>query len=191
MHKITGPAVSAHRAAQRAALIHAGEEVLLDAGLPGFSPGSVTARAGIARSTFYDYFPSKDDLLVAISIAAMERWNAEIEEEMGLAEPGVAQLRAFVSATMRMTADGKHELAGIVREADLAPSAVADLMVLHDVLFRPAIRVLTGLGMQGSSTFVALVHGVLGAGVELVGHGAQWEKVSDDVFNMLTRGLVN
>lgn len=190
MPKITAPTVTKHRAAQRTALIRAGEEVLLEGGVAAFSPTSVSARAGMARSSFYDYFPSKDDLMVAISIEAMERWNAEIEAEMSQLEPGIDQLRAFTSATMRMTADGKHALAAIVREADLTPSAIEDLMVFHDVLFRPAVSVLTGLGMDSSRTFIALIHGVLSAGVQLVGHGAAWEEVADDVFNMLTRGLV-
>lgn len=175
---------------QRAALIRAGEEVLLTGGLDSFTPTSVTTRAGIARSSFYDYFPSKDDLLVSIAIDAMERWDAEIEEELRLVEPGIAELRAFVTATMRMTADGKHAIASIVRQAELAPSAVDDLMALHDALFRPVIRVLSGLGMDASHTSIMLIHGVLGAGVQLVDHGVDAEQVADDVFRLLTQGLV-
>ena len=145
MPRITAPTVAEHRALQRAALLRAGEEVLAAGGLTAFSPTSVSERAGMARSSFYDYFPSKDDLLVAIAIDAMERWDAEIEEALAGVEPGYAELRALVDATMRMTAEGKHAIAGIVREADLSPTRVDDLMVLHDALLRPVTRVLGDL----------------------------------------------
>lgn len=190
MPKINAPNVAEHRARQRAALMEAGEEVLLSGGWAAVSPTSVGERAGIARSSFYDYFPSKDDLLVAIAIDAMERWDAEIAAEMQGLEPGTPELRAFVDATMRMAADGKHAIAALVREADLAPSAVEDVMALHDALFRPVTRVLIGLGMEASQTSTMLIHGVLGAGVQLVTHGVDHAQVADDVYRLLTQGLI-
>jgi AcrR family transcriptional regulator len=189
MPKISAPTVAEHRAAQRAALVRAGEEILLDAGLGGFTPGSVTERAGLSRSSFYAYFPSKDDLLVAIAIDALERWDKEIELALANVEPGHDELRAFVSATMQMTAEGKHQIAGVLREADLAPSGFDDLMELHDALMRPVIRVLTDLGADTSMNTVALVQGVLGAGVDLVSRGANAAEVSEDVLRMLVRGF--
>ncbi len=189
MPKITAGSVAEHRENQRAALLRAGEEVLLDGGLAALSVNSVSERAGLARSSFYDYFSSKDDLLVAIAIEAMERWDAEIEQRLQAVDPGIAELRAFVEETMRMAADGRHALASIVREADLTPKVNDDLMTLHSALFRPVIRVLTSLGMDVSTTSVMLVHGVLGAGVQLVTHGVDEAKVADDVFRLLTQGL--
>jgi len=190
MPKITAPTVAEHRAAQRAALVSAGEALLTERGLAAVTPGSVSERAGMARSSFYDYFPSKDDLLVAIAISAIDRWDAEIEQELDGVEPGLPELRAYVDATMRMTADGKHAIAGALREANLSPSRMDDLMVLHDALMRPLIRVLADLDLQASPSTVALVQGVLGAGVQLVTHGIAPDAAADDVYRLLTRGIV-
>ncbi|MBD8022399.1 TetR/AcrR family transcriptional regulator [Microbacterium gallinarum] len=189
MPKISAPTVAEHRAAQRAALLRAGEAVLLESGLAGVSPRTVSERAGLARSSFYDYFATKDDLLVAIAIAAIEQWDAEIEAALSDVEPGAAQLRAFVDATMTMTADGKHAIAGALREADLSPSRYEDLMTLHDVLLRPLVGVLTDLGIERPESAAMLVQGVLGAGIQLVSHGMDHRVVSDDVFRLLTKGL--
>ena len=46
------------------------------------TPGAVCERAGLGRSSFYAYFPTKDDLLVAIAIDAMARWDADIEKAL-------------------------------------------------------------------------------------------------------------
>ena len=189
MPKISAPTVAEHRATQRAALVHAGEALLLESGLGGVSPRTVCERAGLGRSSFYDYFATKDDLLVAIAIDAIERWDAEIEQALAGSEPGLPELRAFVDATMAMTADGKHEIAGILRDANLSPSRFDDLMVLHDALMRPVVRVLGDLGVVDSRTAAALAQGVLGAGVQLVSHGVDPQKVADDVFTLLSRGF--
>ncbi len=191
MPKISAPTVAEHRAMQRAALVRAGEEVLLEAGLAGVTPRSVCERAGMSRSSFYDYFSTKDDLLVAIAIDAIERWDAEIEEALAGVEPGLPQLRAFVDATMAMTAEGKHAIAGVLREADLSPSRLEDLMTLHDALLRPVLRVLGDVGVSEPQRAAVLVEGVLGAGIRLVSHGNDHRAVAEDVYRMLTEGLVS
>lgn len=191
MPKISAPTVAEHRAAQRAALLRAGEAVLLESGLAGTSPRTVCERAGLARSSFYDYFSTRDDLLVAIAIGAIERWDAEIEAALAGIEPGAAELRAFVDATMEMTAEGKHEIAGALRDADLSPSRFEDLMELHEALMRPVVRVLADFGLQDSRAAVALAQGVLGTGVQLVGHGMDHREVADQVYRLLTRGLLS
>ena len=190
MPKISAPTVAEHRASRREALLRAGEAALREEGLAGVTPRSVCERAGLSRSSFYDYFATKDDLLVALAIEAIERWDAEIEEQLAGVETGLPALRVFVDATMSMTAEGRHEIAGVLREADLAPSRMEDLMVLHDVLLRPLTRILTDLEVSSPATGVILVQGLLGAGVQLVSHGVDHHAVADDVFRLVTRGLL-
>lgn len=189
MPKISAPTVAEHRAAQRAALVRAGVEVLLESGIAGTIPRVVCERAGLTRSSFYDYFHSKDDLLVAIAIDAIESWDREIEEALADVEPGLAQLRAYVDATMRMTADGRHEVAGALREADLSPSSMDDLMRLHDALLRPLIHVLEHLGIEEAQRRAFLVQGMIGAGMELISHGVDERTAADDVYRILVDGL--
>ena len=80
MPKISAPTVAEHRAAQRAALLAATEQLLVEVGLAGVTPRSIAERAGLARSSFYEYFGSRDDILAAVAIAAFDRWAAEIDE---------------------------------------------------------------------------------------------------------------
>lgn len=189
MPKISAPTVAEHRAAQRAALVRAGAEVLLESGISGTIPRIVCERAGLTRSSFYDYFHSKDDLLIAIAIDAIESWDQEIEDALVGVEPGLAQLRAFVDATMRMTADGRHEVAGALREANLSPSSMDDLMKLHDALLRPLVHVLEGLGIEEARRRASLVQGMIGAGMELIAHGVDERTAADDVYRLLVGGL--
>lgn len=187
MPKISAPTVGAHREAQRAALVRAAEDVLRESGIAGINPRTVTERAGMARSSFYDYFPSKDDLLVAVAIEAFDRWNEGLAAALAGVEPGLPRLRALIDATMQMTAEGKHDIAGPLQQANLSPSRFDDLMELHDALMRPVGEVVAEL--QIPDRFVLLVQGALGSGVQLVQHGADPAATADDVFSVLTAGL--
>lgn len=190
MPKITAPTVAAHREAQSAALVAAAEDIVVESGLAAVTPRAVCERAGLSRSSFYDYFPSKDDLLVGMAISAIERWDAEIDDALDGVEPGLAQLRVFVDATMAMTADGRHELATVLRDANLKPSKLEGLMKLHDALLRPLMQILTSLGHASPHQGAVLVQGVMGAGILLVNHGVDHRKVADDAYRMLVDGVV-
>lgn len=189
MPKITAPTVMEHRAAQREALIAAAEAILRESGPEAVIPRTVCERAGLSRSSFYGYFPSRDDLLVGMAVVAMESWDAEIEAALQGVDPGLPQLRVFVDRTMAMTADGRHEIAGALRGADLHPSTLEDLKRLHDALLRPLVHILVDLGHAEPQRTATLVQGVVGSGVQLVEHGAAAAEVADDVYRLLVQGV--
>ena len=67
MPKISAPTVAEHRARQRAALLDAARVLLEEQGYPALTFGALADRTGLARPTVYEYFGSKDDLMVARS----------------------------------------------------------------------------------------------------------------------------
>ena len=128
MSKINAPTVAEHRTARRAALVQAAEALLLESGIAGISPRSVCERANLSRSSFYDYFHTKDDLLVAVAIDAFERWDRETEQGLTGVKSPRERLKVLTDATMRMTGDSGHAIAGQLRQAELSPTRLEDLM---------------------------------------------------------------
>jgi AcrR family transcriptional regulator len=189
MPKISAPTVAEHRAAQRRALIAAAEALIAEAGVGAVTPRSVGERAGLARSSFYEYFASKDDLIAAVAVEAFEQWSAEIEAVTSGAPAGRARLHAYVEATIRMTADGKHALATELREAELSSTSRDAIMAMHEVLGAPLVRLLQDAGTPDAEAQAALVQGVIGAGVQLVTHGAPAAEVTAAITAMLDAGV--
>ncbi|MGN6502129.1 MAG: TetR/AcrR family transcriptional regulator [Pseudolysinimonas sp.] len=189
MPKISAPTVAEHRAAQRRALLAAAEAIVAEKGLAAVTPGSVGARAGLARSSFYEYFPSRDDLLAAVAVSAFEQWAAEVEAVTSAVPAGRARLHAYVEATIRLTADGKHALATGLQQAELSPTSRDAIMALHDTLVTPLVRLLEEAGAADVETQAALVQGVIGAGVQLVTHGAPAPAVTAAIIAMLDAGV--
>jgi AcrR family transcriptional regulator len=143
----------------------------------------------LSRSSFYDYFPARDDLLVAIAIRAIEEWDHEIEAALDAAGPGLPELRAFIHETMAMTASGRHDLAGTLRQAELSPHRYEELMRLHEAVVRPLRRVLSDLGVPEGHNGIWFVQGVLTAGIDLVSHGSDHHAVAEDVYRFVATGL--
>lgn len=189
MPRISAPTVAEHRAAQRAALIAAGEAVIREQGVAAVTPRTVGEKAGLARSSFYEYFPSRDDLLAAIAVNAFDALAAEVDAVVAAAPPGRARLHAYVAATMRMSADGDHDLATGLRDAELAPKDFEAIMAMHDRLTGPLRTLLEELGIPDAGTRAILVQGLVNAGVQLVAHGVPVETVIDSVVRMLDHGL--
>lgn len=189
MPKITAPTIAEHRVAQRAALMAAASAIIAEHGVAAVNPRAVGERAGLARSSFYDYFPSKDDLLAAIAIEAFEHWADELGAAVAAAPPGRARLHAYVETTIRMAADGKHDLATELQQAELSPKSFDAVMQMHDTLTTPLQNVLADLGLPADPALSTLVQGVITAGMQLVAHGMTVEATVEAVTRLLDDGV--
>ena len=189
MPKISAPTVAEHRSAQHAAMLGAAEAILLEDGVEAVTPASVSARAGLARSTFYEYFPSKDDLLVALAGAAFESWGREVQATIDAAPAGIERLRAYVDVTLILTADGRHAMATALRGVPLSPKGRDDIAALHTALDDPLHDVLVGLDVSDARLVAPLVHGMLGSAMSLVSAGKDPRAVSAATTALLLRGV--
>jgi AcrR family transcriptional regulator len=189
MPKISAPTVAEHRESQRRALLEAAEGIIRESGVAAVNPRTVGERAGLARSSFYEYFPSRDDLLAAVAVQAFDAWAAEVDAAVAAVPPGRARIHAYVDATLRMTADGKHGLATGLRDADLSPTSYDAIMAMHDSLAGPLRSLLEELGMPDPARQAALVQGMITAGVQLVSHGSDPAEIARAIDAILEDGL--
>ena len=88
-----------------------------------------------------------------------------------------------------MTADGKHALATELRDAELSSTSRDAIMAMHGGLAAPLVRLLQDAGAPDAEAQAALVQGVIGAGVQLVTHGASAADVTAAITAMLDAGV--
>ncbi|MCV7302683.1 TetR/AcrR family transcriptional regulator [Mycobacterium barrassiae] len=97
---------------------------LIDAKGDDFTTQELAAEAGVALQTFYRYFASKDELLLAVIGDAMseavERWAATAGE---LPDP-LARLKYYITSTL-------ERLAGDTRDAAMSKFVVSTRWRLH------------------------------------------------------------
>lgn len=95
----------ARRAEIRQSLLAAGFDLMRERGLRRLTIDEVTSRAGIAKGTFYSFFPSKEEFVYQIVVKGRTRVATELEELADRAG-GKIDRAAFESWLSRMWRDG-------------------------------------------------------------------------------------
>lgn len=80
---------------RRRALVGAALELIGESGLGGFTQPRVAARAGMRQSHLTYYFPTRDDLLVAVAEEAVRRRVALLAETLAGADGRAEQVSAL------------------------------------------------------------------------------------------------
>lgn len=163
--------------------------MLLESGLAGVTPAAIGKRAGLARSSFYEYFPSATDLLTEIAVKAFDEWAAELNDLVSAATPGRAQLETYVRSTVQMVADGKHRVADAMNGAGFSEEQSARFEELHIQLTTPLRRIVRDLALDEPRIHGELIQGIVDAAVKLVNRGANPERTTETAVMMVMSGL--
>lgn len=173
MPRIQAATVAEHRALQQRALLDAARALLAEPGRregPGL--GEVAARAGLARSSVYQYFGSRDELFDAVVAELLPGWAVNVQERMaGATTPG-GKVRAYVESNLELVAAGDHAvLRGL---AAVAPASLAhSSAVLHEQLRQPLEHALGEAGEDDPAGMSELVHAVVLTASRLVEEGRE------------------
>lgn len=160
MPKIQAATVAEHRAAQRAALLDAARALLSATGEPP-GLGDVARRAGLARSSVYSYFRSRDDLLDALIADTFPRWSSYVLARMSEPDTPGRRVLAYVDANLRLVARGDHALVRALAIAVHTETVVESSQILHDELRAPLLAALTEHGAADPDGMAELIQAVL------------------------------
>jgi AcrR family transcriptional regulator len=135
------------REARRAELVSAAAEVFAQRGVANTAVSDIVRAAGVAQGTFYLYFDSKDDAVLAVVDRIAH----------GLCEQTAARIGAAASAV-----DKLMSFSGVLSEAGTQPGAAAVVDLMH----RPENRLLHDrLAEDITQRLVPLLQAVVEQGV--------------------------
>ncbi|MFA1547918.1 TetR/AcrR family transcriptional regulator [Actinomadura chokoriensis] len=171
MPKIQAPTIAEHRAAQRAALLDAARTLLSEEAERAPSMADVARQAGLARSSVYAYFKSRDDLLDALIVDTFPRWSAYVEAQMGKAGSPGDRVLAYVYANLRLVARGDHALARALAATGRTDTLANSSRLLHDELQTPLREALADHGASDPAGTAELVQSVVYALTRMIEEG--------------------
>lgn len=96
MPRVTGGSIEAHRREARARVYDAFARLMYERGYDAITLADIAEAAGMARTSMYNYFPSKEALLVEYTDAEMQRFVDDLRADLLQAEGAVAKLRCYV-----------------------------------------------------------------------------------------------
>lgn len=195
MPKISADTLAQHRTETRGRVLMAWSELIAERGYDAVSLADVAARAGLARTAIYNYFPDKESVLLAHTDWQIDRFLTAVREQLASVDGAAAKLRIIVAGHVADFASRPllpgPSLASFVGaqtyerlENHLAPLE----HLLRDVI---ADGVATGeLRVDDVESATALAFACIGAERVPVGSGAHTtEQAVDNVLAFVLRAL--
>lgn len=189
MPRITEPTVAAHRAAQRARLMSAAFEIVVDDGAEAVTLAAVAKRAGLSRSSLYGYFASRDDLIVAVCEDAVVTWCDTIIRSMTAEANPEGQLREYVEAQLGAAADTRHELAMLLLQSGVSAEGFERIRDAHAPLRKALLDTLVGMRLAAPERAAAFAQAAVTAAYEQIRAGSSPAAVIDDTYRFVSAGV--
>ena len=183
MPKISAPTVVEHHARTRATLLTAATDILVADGAQAVTPASVGARAGLARSSVYQYFSSTGEILAAVVEAAFPPATARLNSAVADAGSPSDAVDAYVVTALELAREGSHAAVRALSNVRLPDECQTRLTELHIEQARPLLDSLKTLGVADPELLGQLIGGVLGAGMAAIDGGTDFARVESSVLS--------
>ncbi|WP_134772001.1 TetR/AcrR family transcriptional regulator [Ornithinimicrobium flavum] len=170
MPRITEATVAEHHSARERQLLDAAHTILLETGRAP-TMAQVAARAGLARSSVYQYFASTPVLLQAMVRDIYPRWTAHVAEVMDAAPTDADRVLAYAVASVELVARGAHAVAGALVSVIPTDDPGEQAARMHQEVQEPLVRTLETLGVESPREVSELVNGVVHAATRLLESG--------------------
>jgi AcrR family transcriptional regulator len=143
--RIQAPTVAEHRARQRRAILDAAFAHLAEKG-EAPSLADVGARTGLARSSVYEYFSSRDDLMAGVVADVFPAWATRITESVDAAPTPGERVWAYVKANMELFAGSEQAVARALTNVVDPAVLAAPMTRFHQSLREPLLAALRAHG---------------------------------------------
>jgi AcrR family transcriptional regulator len=190
--RISAPTVAEHRAKQLATLLDAARRLLAEQGPDALTLTTLAGRVGLSRPSLYEYFRSRNELVMAIIHEDLPMAANRIRQAIHEAGPELAdQMRAYVSSQIEMMADpGLAALIALGSQA-LSTGDLQHVSDAHAVLVEPLATVLTDAGLPNPTLRATLIQGVVEAAARSIepGRATATAEIIDAAVDQILHGV--
>ena len=160
MPRIQAPTVAEQRRRQTRLILDAARSLLATSSDP-LSLAAVGRQAGLPRSSVYQYFPSKDDLLAAVVADVLPDWARQVREKVEAADTPGERVWAYVGANIELFSSSEQAIARALATAVDPQVLQGPMDVFHDELRAPLTTALEDLGEPEPTAMAELINGLI------------------------------
>ena len=176
MPKISAATVVEHRANQERLILDAAHAILEETG-DVTSMREVAERAGLARSSVYHYFDSREALLNALVQDVFPKWTERVTNAMA-AEPELSErIIAYAVTNVQLVQEGAHAVGAALAALSPGEALNEQATQMHRAIQEPLIETLAELGVRDPEGLGELINSVVHASTRLLESGRQPEQV--------------
>ncbi|WP_341719389.1 helix-turn-helix domain-containing protein [Micromonospora sp. FIMYZ51] len=160
MPRIQAATVAEHHARQRRALLDAARALLAEEERAP-SMAAVGRRAGLARSSVYQYFTSADELLAAVVADVFPKWASQILNRVMAAPTPATRVWAYVAASVDLFASSEQAVARVLTQVVEPRLLQGPMEQFHAQLQVPLRQALADFGEPEPETMAQLVDSLI------------------------------
>ena len=189
MPAIKTPTLADHRDWRRSQLIEAAAAIALESGGAAVTVAAVAQRAGLSRTSVYEYFSSSADLAADLVIEELESFAQTLSDAAEESEDSLEAIELWIKGSLVYIADGRHLLAKAFNAIDLPRERSAAIGAAHRALLAPLRSHLADLGIKDIDMALALIQSITDGATRRIERGDDAEDVITSVTTFCIAGI--
>ena len=160
MPKIAAPTIGEHRELRRSQLISAAMELALTEGAQAVTVSAVAAKAGLARTSIYEYFASSADLVADLVLEELSHYADRLSDALIDVNDPFEKIERWIAEGLRYVADGRHMLVKSLNTISTPEDRKEEIALGHRHLMAPLRQALHETGIveiQSASSMLQAV----------------------------------
>lgn len=175
MPRIQTDSLAAHRDWRRSQLIDAAAAIALETGGESITVAAVAQRAGLSRTSVYEYFGSSADLVADLVVDELASFAYDLKAAIADETDSYKAIEIWISTSLLYIADGRHLLAKALNAVELPRNRSADIGATHRALLAPLTEGLSGIGITDIPQSLALLQSITDVATKRIEGGADAE----------------
>ena len=163
MPKISAPSIVEHRELRRQQLISAALELALGEGAEAVTVAAVAKKAGLARSSIYEYFASSADLLADLILEELDYYSNRLAVAIVDATDPFEKIEHWIAEGLRYVADGRHMLVKSLNTISTPEFRKEEIAMGHRKMIAPLRQALVETGIKDPAAAAAFLSSVTDA----------------------------
>ena len=176
MPKIQTDSLTEHRDWRRNQLIEAAAAIALESGGDSITVAAVAQRAGLSRTSVYEYFGSSSDLIADLIIDELKTFtdilNVAVDE---ISDPYEA-IAQWIETSLSYVADGRHLLAKALNATDIPRERGVHIAAAHRALLAPLTASLQAIGVEDTTQALYLLQAATDVATKRIENGNDAER---------------
>jgi len=189
MPKISAPTLVEQRAWRRSQLLDAASAIALENGPTSITVSTVAARAGLSRTTFYDYFSSSSEIVAELISEELNNFTEFLTQKVAAAQAPEEAITAWIEGSLEYVADGRHLLARALSTLELSTERSTQIGIAHRKMLAPLSAPLSQLGVTDVRQALALIHATTESATRRIEAGLDSASEIESTRNFLIAGL--
>lgn len=177
MPRIQTPDLASHRDWRRNQLIEAAASIALESGGAAISVAAVAQRAGLSRTSVYEYFGSSSELVADLVIDELKSFATTLNTAVSECAGAQCTVTCWIKGALTYIADGRHLLAKALNATAMPQSRSQQIGIAHRALMAPLVKAVEELGVSDSQRALLFIQAITDASTKRIesGHNAEDE----------------